>query len=339
MNRSPRPARVWVIPRKVLKVAVGLTLIMLAPTNLAYILFGAAAALAVALGFVISLTPATKLPARYALAAVVPAAMTGAVAVALAGQAFPAACFVALACILIAPANVLQNGLLAGIPTVAAVYATLPTQASPGTVAVGMLVGGGIAVGVGTRVPRTGELVGVDRRTSWRHAIAMAASVGVVVFAVTALDLPHGYWIPMTMTLVLRPYGAETLAVARDRIAGTLAGAVLALIMVLFLPSWTAIMVIVGLLVLILAYAILGRYAQEVLFLTPFIVLLGTGGVAAATVGLAVQRILATLLGAVVAGGIALALARADRDETPDSGETTEHTDSAAPGASDVSGP
>ena len=333
MNRPQQPARLWAIPRKVLKVAVSLTLIMLVPTTLAYALFGEAAALAVALGFVISLTPATKLPARYALAAVVPAAMAGAVAVALAGQAFPAACFVALACLLVAPANVLQNGLLAGIPTVAAVYATLPMRQSPGTVAIGMLVGGAIAIGVATRVQRTGELVGVDRRTSWRHAVAMAESVGAVVFAITTLDQPHGYWIPMTMTLVLRPYGAETLAIARDRIAGTLAGAVLALIMVLFLPSWTAIVAIIVLLVLLLAYAILGRYAQEVLFLTPFIVLLGTGGVAADTLGLALQRILATLLGTVLAGGIALALTRADGDNTDDTGGAA-----GPPGASDVAG-
>jgi hypothetical protein len=313
-----------------------LTLVILVPTVVAYAAFGEPAALAVALGFVISLTPATKLRPSHALAAVVPAAMTGAVAVALAGQAFPAACFVALACLLVAPANVLQNGLLAGIPTVAAVYATLPMQQAPGTVAAGMLAGGAIAVGVATRAHRSGELVGVDARTSWRHAIAMAASVGLVVLVITALDQPHGYWIPMTMTLVLRPYGAETLAVARDRISGTLAGAVLALLMVLVLPSWTAYLASVVLLVLIIAYAALGRYAQEVLFLTPFVVLLGTGGAAADTAGLALQRVLATLLGTVLAGAIAMALARADRQVI---GQPTEPPRGAGPGLSDAPQP
>jgi hypothetical protein len=87
-----------------------------------------------------------------------------------------------------------------------------------------------------------------------------------------------------------------------------------------------------------LAYAMLGRYAQEVLFLTPFIVLLGTGGVAADTVGLALQRILATLLGTALAGGIALALARADRDNTDDTSPATGPADSTAPGATDAPG-
>ncbi len=315
MKAANKPARVWAIPRPTLKVAVVLTVVMLIPTAAAYWAFGEPAGLAVALGFVISLTPATKLRPGYALAAVVPAAMTGAVAVAVSGQAFPAACFVALACLLVAPANVLQNGLLAGIPTIAAVYSTLPMDQEPGTVAAGMLAGGAIAVAVVSRAARPSGLVGVDVRTSWRHASAMAASVGLVVFAITALDQPHGYWIPMTMTLVLRPYGRETLSIARDRISGTLAGAVLALVLVLVLPDWAALLVGAALLVLIVAYAALGRYALEILFLTPFIVLLGSTGAATDTAELALQRIMATLLGAVLAGLIALALARADRQD------------------------
>ncbi|MGB8021822.1 MAG: FUSC family protein [Candidatus Nanopelagicales bacterium] len=329
MYRARKPARVWSIPRPALKVALLLTLVMLVPTVVAYAAFGEPAALAVGLGFAMCLTPATRLRYGYALAAVVPAAMTGAVAASVAGQAFPAACFVALACLLVAPANVMHNGLLAGIPTVAAVYATLPTQQPSGTVAAGMLVGGGIAVGLVSRVTRPRELVGVDARTSWRHAIAMAAAVGLVVFAITALDQPHGYWIPMTMTLVLRPYGTETMAIARDRITGTLAGGVLAVIMALVLPGWAAFVATIVLLVLIIAYAVLGRYAQEVLFLTPCIVLLGAQGDAADTAGLALQRVLATLLGAVLAGVVALALARADRGGTEDApeppGSTSDH--------------
>ncbi len=315
MKTANAAARAWAIPRPTLKVAVLLTVVMLIPTAVAYWAFGEPAGLAVALGFVISLTPATKLPLGYALATIVPAGMTGAVAVAVSGQAFPAACFVALACLLVAPANVLQNGLLAGIPTVAAVYSTLPLQQSPAIVAAGMLAGGALAVAVVSRVPRPSELIGVDVRTSWRHASAMAASVGLVVLAITALDEPHAYWIPMTMTLVLRPYGPETLSIARDRISGTLAGAVLALVLVWVLPNWAGLVAGGALLVLIVAYAALGRYAQEVLFLTPFIVLLGSSGAAAGTAELALQRIMATLLGALLAGIIALALARADRQD------------------------
>ena len=93
------------------------------------------------------------------------------------------------------------------------------------------------------------------------------------------------------------------------------------MIMAVVLPGWTAFVATIVLLVLIIAYAVLGRYAQEILFVTPFIVLLGAQGIAGGTAGLALQRVLATLLGAVLAGAVALALARADRDDTDDAPE------------------
>lgn len=42
----------------------------------------------------------------------------------------------------------------------------------------------------------------------------------------------------MTMTIVLRPYGAETRAVARQRVVGSLVGALIALGLALVLPGW-----------------------------------------------------------------------------------------------------
>jgi uncharacterized membrane protein YccC len=114
------------------------------------------------------------------------------------------------------------------------------------------------------------------------------------------------------MTIVLRPYGAETQSVARQRVAGTTLGAVLALALALVMPPWAALGVAVALLVLVVANALMGRYAQQVMFLTPFIVLIGSGAGADA-VGVALQRVVATLLGALLAAGIALGLWRLDR--------------------------
>jgi uncharacterized membrane protein YccC len=56
----------------------------------------------------------------------------------------------------------------------------------------------------------------------------------------------------------------------------------------------------------------MGRYAQQVMFLTPFIVLIGSGSGEEAF-GIGVQRVAATLLGALLAAGIALALWRVDQ--------------------------
>ena len=286
----------------------------MAPLAIVYASVGGVAALAVAMGYTGSLTPALTLRPTYSLALALPAAMTGVVAAAIAGQALAAACFVALACLLIAPANIVQNGLLSGIPTIAAVYACLPARQDPVQVGAWMLVGGAFVVGVSavTRRGKSADPVGVDPWTAWAHAIAMAGVVGVIVLVLGVVDIPHGYWIAMTMTIVLRPYGTETQSVARQRVVGTTLGAVLALALAVVLPGWAALTVAVALLVLVVANALMGRYSQQVMFLTPFIVLVGSGSGEEA-VGVAVQRVAATLLGALLAAGIALALWRVDQ--------------------------
>ncbi|MGB7961501.1 MAG: FUSC family protein [Propionicimonas sp.] len=62
--------------------------------------------------------------------------------------------------------------------------------------------------------------------------------------------------------------------------------------------------------VLVIANAILGRYAWQVAFLTPVVILLGSSGSAA---GLATERVAATLVGAILAGVAALGLLRFER--------------------------
>ena len=306
-------AGTWRVPRPVLLGSLKIALILMAPLVIVYASAGGVAALAVAMGYTGSLTPALTLRPTYSLALALPAAMTGVVAAGIAGQALAAACFVALACLLVAPANIVQNGLLSGIPTIAAVYACLrPPGSGPG--GCWMLVGGAIVVGVSalTRRSKSADPVGVDPWTAWAHAIAMAGVVGVIVLVLGVVDIPHGYWIAMTMTIVLRPYGTETQSVARQRVVGTTLGTVLALALAVVLPGWAALTVAVALLVLVVANALMGRYSQQVMFLTPFIVLVGSGSGEEA-VGVAVQRVAATLLGALLAAGIALALWRVDQ--------------------------
>ena len=307
-------AGTWRVPRPVLLGSLKIALILMAPLVIVYASAGGVAALAVAMGYTGSLTPALTLRPTYSLALALPAAMTGVVAAGIAGQALAAACFVALACLLVAPANIVQNGLLAGIPTIAAVYACLPTRQDPVQVGAWMLVGGAIVVGLSalTRLRKSAEPVRVDPWMSWAHAIAMAGVVGVIVLVLGVVDIPHGYWIAMTMTIVLRPYGTETQSVARQRVMGTTLGTVLALALAVVLPGWAALTVAVALLVLVVANALMGRYAQQVTFLTPFIVLIGSRSGEEA-VGIALQRVAATLLGALLAAAIALALWRVDQ--------------------------
>jgi len=320
-DHPPDPHGAWAIPRPVLIGAAKIAVVLIAPLVIAYALAGTVAALAVTMGYTGSLTPALTLRPAQSLALAVPAAMTGVVASGMSGQALPAACFVALACLLVAPATIIQNGLMAGIPTIAALYTTLPIRQDPVQVGAWMLVGGAIVVGVAavTGLRRPAEASGVEPWTAWAHAVAMAVVVGPIVLLLGVVDIPHGYWIAMTLTVVLRPYGAETQTVARQRVIGTMVGAVLALALALVLPTWAGVLVGAGLMVLVVANALLGRYAQQIAFLTPLIVLLGSAGTQDA-VGVALERVGATVLGALLATGIALALWRVGtrRVSTPD---------------------
>lgn len=306
----------WSIPGPVRRSALLLTVAIVVPTLAAYLVVGFATALGVFLGFVANLTPAARLPWRLGLAAVATTALTGAVATALLGQPVPAACFAALACLVAAPGNIWHNNLLGAIPTVAAVYTTLLIDAEPVETLGGLLLGGAAAVALMARRPGSGDLAGVPERVAWRHAAAMAITVGGVVYVMSVLEEPWGYVLPMTLTLVLRPFAGETLPMARQRVLGTLIGAVLAGAMVAVLPLWSLLVVQACLLFLLLAYSMLGRYALYVIFVTPFVIFLG-GRAEAYTAEVGLQRVIATLAGAVLAGLIALWLARADRADSP----------------------
>jgi hypothetical protein len=301
------------LPAPVMRVAAVVSLALLLPLAAAYALAGTTASLGVVLGYTAALPLARMLPVRWAVPLVLPAAMTGAVAVSLTGDAFVAACFAALACLLVAPANTWANGVMAGLPTVAAVLTSMPARHDPVAMAGWILAGGVIAILVVSRVRGEPEEVQrLDAWTAWLHAVAMAVSVAMVVGVLNVVDLPHGYWIAATLTLVLRPFRGETHTSARQRVLGTVAGAVLGLALALLLPGWAALLVATAMLVLVIGNALLDRATQQVLYLTPLIVLLGSGQ--ASVLGTALERVAMTLVGAVFAAIVGLAISRAHRD-------------------------
>ena len=55
----------------------------------------------------------------------------------------------------------------------------------------------------------------------------MAVSVGIVVYLVQFHGLSHGYWVAVTLTVVLQPRHDLTRTKARQRILGTVGGVVL----------------------------------------------------------------------------------------------------------------
>lgn len=85
------------------------------------------------------------------------------------------------------------------------------------------------------------ELSRTADATNRRATLVYAARMMLTVFLATELyrrlGLQSGYWIPMTALLVQKPAFSETLTRALLRVLGTLAGATLATLIVMHLPS------------------------------------------------------------------------------------------------------
>jgi uncharacterized membrane protein YccC len=113
----------------------------------------------------------------------------------------------------------------------------------------------------------------------------------------------------MTLAIVLRPYAVDSLAKNRQRIVGTIAGAVVAAAMSP-LPRPMQVVFAAICMTLMFAYATLGDYVLQVTFMTPMVVFLISTGAVDDTLSIDGLRVLYTV-GACVAGGlVSMALVR-----------------------------
>lgn len=130
------------------------------------------------------------------------------------------------------------------------------------------------------------------------YRLAVLLVFGVVVFK--TLGLPHGYWLPFTVIVVLQPDYGSTRQRAAQRLAGTCAGsAVGSLLLWLHLP-FAALAFAMSALIFIFGYLVKRRYALAVFFVTLFIVLL-TEASGPVTLEFTVERFASTLAGGALA--------------------------------------
>lgn len=297
----------WAIRGDVLRMSVLVAVVLLGGFLVALAVGGAAAAIPVGMGYVAMQRAAASRDPRTAIAMAIGAAMTGAVAVGVRGDPLAAACLVALCCLAAGMSGVVLDSLMAGLATAVSVLIAMPVAFDATTTLLWMLGGGmlliGVARGLHLAPPALPDLP-TDRVL--RHAMVMAVSVGLVTFLGLALKIPHAYWAAVTLTVVLRPIDDETQRRAAQRVIGTLAGTALSIGIIVLCPQWAILGALAVCLILMLAYGASGDYVRQVAFLTPTIVLMGPPGSA----GLfAAQRALATVIGALLAVGLALLLA------------------------------
>lgn len=138
----------------------------------------------------------------------------------------------------------------------------------------------------------------------FRHALRVASVAAIGTAAIVLLALRHGLWLPMTALVILQPDYGATFSRALQRTAGTIAGAVLAGILLATLHGTPMFDVAIGVLLFATFALLRRRYGWGVTFLTPLIILLlGMSGPDPRTD--VIYRIVDTLAGAglaIVAG-------------------------------------
>ncbi|MEH2088617.1 FUSC family protein [Nostoc sp.] len=108
----------------------------------------------------------------------------------------------------------------------------------------------------------------------FRHALRIGVSltVGVILYSVT--NLPMGYWVTLTIILVLKPNLGATFKRFFQRVGGTILGAVLAAILLATITSKPVLDIIILLTVFFGVSLIAFNYGYSVIFFSIFVLLI-----------------------------------------------------------------
>ncbi|HWU76905.1 MAG TPA: FUSC family protein [Rhodanobacter sp.] len=113
------------------------------------------------------------------------------------------------------------------------------------------------------------------RSVAFRHAVRMAICLSLALWIGRALQLPHGYWLPMTAAIVLRPDFAATFNFGLLRVLGTVLGLVLTTVLLYVTPNQPiAHLVLMTALCMSFRYLATAHYGIAVAALTGTVVIL-----------------------------------------------------------------
>jgi len=136
---------------------------------------------------------------------------------------------------------------------------------------------------------------------AFRHAIRSAVTLSATLFVARELHLPHGYWVPMTAAIVLRPDFAATFNFGLLRVVGTVLGLVLTTALLHFAPNevWVHLALMAAL-CMSFRYLATAHYGVAVAALTGTVVILLSFEGVDSSAAMA-DRVINTALGSVMA--------------------------------------
>ena len=132
-----------------------------------------------------------------------------------------------------------------------------------------------------------------------RHALRVGITAALAVVITRAIGLPRGYWVTLTVVILLQPHRPATFTKALQRVAGTVGGAIVAALLLSSLHDARALLVIATILAGVSAAVLQLNYTLFAFFLTPTFVLLAE--LNGRDWHLAEVRIVNTLIGGVLA--------------------------------------
>jgi uncharacterized membrane protein YccC len=113
------------------------------------------------------------------------------------------------------------------------------------------------------------------RSVAFRHAVRTSACFSIALLLSRQLQLPHGYWLPMTAAIVLRPDFAATFNFGLLRVLGTVLGLILTTVLLHITPNepW-AHLALMAVLCMGFRYLATAHYGIAVAALTGTVVIL-----------------------------------------------------------------
>lgn len=133
------------------------------------------------------------------------------------------------------------------------------------------------ALGVAAGLRGLARCVGAQlswRSSIFRHALRLAVVAGVAMAIEIYSRLPHGIWLTLTVLVVMQPDFGATRLRAVARAGGTLAGVIVAGVVLVMVPWPAAREAAVAALVFLTVFTVRFRYGVFVACLTPLVILL-----------------------------------------------------------------
>jgi uncharacterized membrane protein YccC len=111
-----------------------------------------------------------------------------------------------------------------------------------------------------------------------RHALRVAAAVAIAVAVVHALHIARGYWLTVTVIVILQPYTSMTFQKGLQRVAGTIAGGIAAALLLATVHSSVGLLVMIFVSAAVTIALLRVNYGLYSLFVTITFVLLAEVG-------------------------------------------------------------